>query len=393
MGILDQIANPIIADPRASFEQGRQIGRQKMTKDLSGQILAETLGSKVGMQAYKDLQELNPEAALNMRSALNSERDSDAQYMLGLAKVGAEIISGGGTADDVIKYLAPQVMLTQKSGSMNLSQQLADTITELRNPETQESTMREIMAAAAGFSDTKDADKFSAKTEILEDGSTIQTTTSGKRIVKNPEGTVVTGAEAAKIVKAAKEEGIRIQSERAGGRSTAKAAVKRSEKAFDSVEKIKSNMLNLDEGIKLIDEGAETGPVMALLPSVRSTAVQLDNLQGRLGLDVIGNTTFGALSESELKFALNTAFPKNLKPEDLRAWLVRKKEAQTKLASYLTEVAQFLGTPGNTTADFIELQKVRQLEAEQLTQTSSIEPVDLTTLSMEELQELRKGAQ
>jgi len=151
----------------------------------------------------------------------------------------------------------------------------------------------------------------------------------------------------------------------AGATAAAKAAIVRSEKAFDQIGKIKTNVLNLDEVVNLIDEGAATGVIASKLPSVRATSIQLDNLQGRLGLDVIGETTFGALSESELAFALSTALPKNLSGPDLRRWALRKKDAQLKLSGYLEEVATFLGTPGNTTADFIELQKVRRLEEDE----------------------------
>ena len=145
-------------------------------------------------------------------------------------------------------------------------------------------------------------------------------------------------------------------------------AIKKSGQAFDRLEKIGVAISNIDEGIKLIDEGASTGVIASKLPSVKKSSIELDNLQKRLGLDVIGNTTFGALSESELKFALDSALPKNLDPTDLRNWLVRKKAAQEKLSTYVGEVATFLGTPGNTVADFIELQKLRRLEQEQSSQ-------------------------
>ncbi len=156
----------------------------------------------------------------------------------------------------------------------------------------------------------------------------------------------------------------------AASTQAAKAAITRSENAFDQIGKIKTNVNNLDEVIRLIDDGAETGVIASKLPSVRSASVALDNLQGRLGLDVIGDTTFGALSESELAFALSTALPKNLDGPDLKRWVQRKKDSQLKLSSYLEEVATFLGTPGNTTADFIELQKLRQLDEEQPEQQS-----------------------
>lgn len=169
--------------------------------------------------------------------------------------------------------------------------------------------------------------------------------------------------------------------------AAAKAAITRSEKAFDRIEPIRKSIANIDEAMDLIDQGAETGVIAARLPSVRASSIALDNLQGRLGLDVIGETTFGALSEAELKFALSTALPKTLEGPALKAWLQKKKDTQQKLVAYMQGVATFLGTPGNTTKDFIELQKVNQLERESPTN------IDLKSLSDEELLRLKEQNQ
>lgn len=150
----------------------------------------------------------------------------------------------------------------------------------------------------------------------------------------------------------------------AAATQAAKASITRSEKAFDSIGKIKQSTLNIDEAIRLIDEGAKTGVVASRLPSIRQASIELDNLQGKMGLDIIGTTTFGALSQAELEFALATALPKKLKGPDLKRWLQRKKDAQLKLSAYLERVATFLGTPGNTVKDFIELEKLNQLDLE-----------------------------
>ncbi len=166
-----------------------------------------------------------------------------------------------------------------------------------------------------------------------------------------------------------------------GSIAASKAAIDESTKAFNSLRPARLAIANLDEGIRLIDAGAKTGVVESLLPTVRQSSLELDNLQGRLGLDVIGNTTFGALSESELKFALNTALPKKLKGPALREWLIRKREAQTKLVGYLQEAAIFLGTPGNTIAKFLKLKREQEKTGDD---------VDLTTLSDEELLQLRE---
>lgn len=149
----------------------------------------------------------------------------------------------------------------------------------------------------------------------------------------------------------------RQQSEQAASKEAATQAIKTSKEAFDQIRPIKTAIANVDEAIRLIDEGANTGVIASKLPSVQEASIGLDNLQGRLGLDVIGNTTFGALSEAELRFALDTALPTNMEGPALKRWLREKQAAQKKLANYLEDAATFLGKPGNTIADFIEKQK------------------------------------
>ena len=134
-------------------------------------------------------------------------------------------------------------------------------------------------------------------------------------------------------------------------------AIKASGDAFDSLGKINANIANIDDAIAAIDEGAETGAIYSMLPSVRVASVELDNVQKRMGLDIIGSVTFGALSQGELDLALNTALPTKLSPPDLRKWLSKKKAAQQKLSTYLSDAAIYLGKPGNTIAGWAEMKK------------------------------------
>jgi lysophospholipase L1-like esterase len=54
-------------------------------------------------------------------------------------------------------------------------------------------------------------------------------------------------------------------------------------------------------------------------------------MRSRLGLDVVGAVTFGALSEGELNLALDVALPTDLSPPDLKKWVLNKKAAQEKV--------------------------------------------------------------
>ena len=216
--------------------------------------------------------------------------------------------------------------------------------------------------------------------EILEDGTIIQSTAKGP-VVYDPTGEKVTGQAAADAVKRARAEKVSNLRLAAGGKKratleaeeelkakveagvvSAKAAATASVSAFNRLEKINTSINNIDEAIRLVDEGAATGAIYGRLPSIRAASVKLDNLQGRLGLDVVGNTTFGALSEAELKFALDVALPKKLKGPELKNWLIEKKNAQEKLADYVEAAAIFLGTPGNTMKGWIERQREKRTE-------------------------------
>jgi hypothetical protein len=139
-----------------------------------------------------------------------------------------------------------------------------------------------------------------------------------------------------------------------GTEAAATAAITESSNAIEKLSVTKQSIANIDEAIAAIDDGAQTGVIYSMLPSVKSASIALDNVRGKMGLDVIGGTTFGALSESELKFALDTALPQKLEPPELKTWLTRKKQAQQKLATQLEDAAIYLGKPGNTPAGYME---------------------------------------
>ncbi len=211
--------------------------------------------------------------------------------------------------------------------------------------------------------------------EILEDGTIIQSTATGP-VVYNPQGVKVTGEAASDAISTARAVKVSNLRAAAGGKRessleaelklkamveakiiSAKAAANVSVKAFEKVEKIHTNIANLHEVGRLIDEGAETGAIAKHLPSFRKSSLMLENLQAGLGLDVLHSTTFGALSEKELAFALSTALPVGLEGPALKEWATLKIEAQEKLADYLESSAMYLGTPGNTVKGWIEYQR------------------------------------
>jgi len=197
----------------------------------------------------------------------------------------------------------------------------------------------------------------SAVTKILPNGTTIQALSDGRTVVKDATGTELTGDARVKAIKEAQDSELAFERAKFGERAAGSAAIDMSAKTFEQIAPIKRSISNIDNAIAAIDKGAATGPVISQLPSIRAASVELDNIQKAMGLDVISETTFGALSEGELKLALNKALPTNLSPADLRRWLEEKKIAQEKLVSYLENAAIYLGIPGNTISGFLSEQK------------------------------------
>lgn len=208
--------------------------------------------------------------------------------------------------------------------------------------------------------------------EILEDGTIVQSTSAGPRVYL-PTGEVAEGQAAADAIRAAREQQVANQraifaarregtlnsdialgGEAAAVKDIAEGTVEAGFNAWEDYGKIQSSLSNIETAIRAIDEGAESGVVYNMLPSITLASASLDNAMNRMGLDVIGAVTFGALSEGEMRLAMETAVPRNLQPEQLREWLVRRAEAQQKAAAMLADAAQYLTTPGNTIHGWIE---------------------------------------
>jgi len=190
--------------------------------------------------------------------------------------------------------------------------------------------------------------------KILADGSIVQSLRGGgSKIIKASDVGKSVVAEAAKT-------GVDDQLKRSQARQVGKDSASVSGKAFTQVANIRSNINNLREVITTVGDGAETGPLVKKLPSFRAESVRLDNIRSRLGLDIIGSVTFGALSEGELQLALDTALPTGLDGPELVDWAKQKISAQEKLADYLEEQAIFLGKPGNTISSFLESKQQAQ---------------------------------
>ncbi len=327
-------------------------------------------------QALKDLMSLNPQLgakimeesrkrkASNEQQALQKRTQFKTEYndiMGNIAKFDS-FEESQSYGDDRIKDIAeryPEIMA--QVGENNVFDQ-------------------EDFDLAKQIADTSKTGLYSAKTEIFKDGTVVQAKPGGGVEVKDPSGKTVEGQERLDVLAEAQKAGVDFAASKVGEGERKKleaqkeikpeivretkqveAAVKTSVKAFEQVDKIQKNIFNLRDAIDAVKAGAGTGPLESKLPSIRSASVTLDNIQGRLGLDVVGAVTFGALSKGELDLAKAVALPTGLDGPELVKWIEKKISAQEKLMNYFAEQAVFL-SQGNSQADWLKFKKEQQKE-------------------------------
>jgi hypothetical protein len=276
---------------------------------------------------------------------------------------------------DKVREITPK---TAQRSAKDQAELATFTINQIPEDQRTEEQNRILNAAASILRSESGGDKVQS-TKILEDGTTVTVYNSGKREVTGPQGNVLTGDAAAKAVKDAAQFGItiaggkqatqtlqRLQLEAQfgaqvkGAEAAGAQAIKISGEAFTSLNKVQTNINNLKEAKTALEKGANTGAIASRLPSLTAASIELDNIRNRLGLDIVGSVTFGALSEGELGLALNTGLPTNLPEKDLKDYIIRKIDAQDKLSKYLTDQARFLSKPGNTLNDWLESQETKK---------------------------------
>jgi hypothetical protein len=234
--------------------------------------------------------------------------------------------------------------------SLNVAQREAVNRGLTNNPQSMLTAgERDRQSLSQGFTDEE-----KIKARRIEAGLSPRAGMSAQeRIATNEDlGRAVVGQEAAEVTatESAKQP-IKVRTE------ALLAAQKRSESAIDTITNVRSEITNLDSAIEAIESGAESGKVSNWFPSFRSETLKLQNAASRLGLNVVTATTFGALSEGELKLAMDVAVPTGLQPKELKEWLTVRKNARVKLSNELEKMAIALGSGEMTSSEYLKKQK------------------------------------
>ena len=375
----------------AMEEQQRQRERQQQYRQ---DLMALTDNPFSSAEDYIKLQSTYPEA---MEAIKQVQQGRSKEQLQGdveqIQKVGSALAAG---KNDIAKQ---QVMnyrnALENSGRGNEVQSM-DNILEMmdENPGVVSAELNKYLLAQMGpeaFTDYFKQIQMGAgqtraiRSETYPDGTSLKVMNIGPPEIWSPTGEKLTGQAAADAILKAQEYGSELAKKINFNRETgklegqkdlkatiegqvqsAKEAEKKRTEFFNQYQTIQENILTLDEGIAIIEKGLAEGkdlglgPIRKYFPAWGATAQRLKNVTDRMGLDVVSSVTFGALSEGELKMALRTAKPPDLKGRDLVQWMRDRKSAQEKLAAYLSEAANFIGSPKegggiNTVADWMQI--------------------------------------
>ena len=228
--------------------------------------------------------------------------------------------------------------------------------------------------------------------KILDGGVVVSILTDNSVTVRNGLGVLLPeGQGRADAIKAAEDRGIEIQGDRSQQRALGGLSSDIVATSYKDMLKVRNNISTLEDAKRALESGAQTGFFAQFLPNISRSAAELANVRGRLGLDVVGSVTFGALSQGELDLALDIGLPKSMDEDYLKGWVQERIDAKKKLLINLQEAASFLSR-GNSIGDWmVELDKRATTSQEEITEyaveisemsAAEIDAIDLDTAGL-----------
>jgi hypothetical protein len=187
--------------------------------------------------------------------------------------------------------------------------------------------------------------KTSADTTFYKGtGLTVQNYQDGTVVVKDIKGNVLEGEAAQKAIEEARRAEADMVGEAERARGSAQSLTDIFDKTIKTLQNVGSTKSNLLKALDAVNEGAFTGLWSDYLPNVTKSSAQLYEARNRLGLDIIGSVTFGALSQGEMNLAMDTALPTDLSPALLKDYILRRISATEKMEAALFESAEILSS-------------------------------------------------
>jgi len=356
-------ATPSTDPATGKINESQEIAQRRMiaeNPEVAKKILAEVeVHTQQGLEALAKFTHTMRGKSPEEQAILVGERIAKIEDRGGNAAQTKRLLMTDANGEPIISTtgtftMSPNLTPKQVESAMINANEAA--LTAWQRAQLEERKREATTKASTAAAKLKGAGSIVQSAEILPNGDAILVMKDGTTKVETLKET------SKRQVKTARTYGASVQGLRSGERESGKGAIQIGHTAFNKLAPIRKNIGNLRQAVQLLEEGASTGPVMKMLPTFRASTVELKNLQSQLGLDIIGDVTFGALSESELAFALDTGIPEGLAEPELKQWLLRKANSQSKLYDAYEAAALYLGTPGNDVPGYVRKRQSERLE-------------------------------
>ena len=291
-----------------------------------------------GIQNFRS----DPERMARLQMGLNSMRLNPDQ---GIAASAANTIQQSQERRTAGLDANKTVALLRSKGHIQLADMVA------ANPSMAKEALKALTTRQMGtdFSSKNIGSIQTAQEDILENGVVI--VKKGGQYTYNQNPNAVTGEQytivplaGSGLTDAAQNDMILAQQKAEWDMTQ---GLKKGDEVFSQFNIIDQQIQNFQRAGELVSEGAKTGFIQKFLPSTSAATTELRQIANTMGIDIINSATFGALSATELRLALETGFDQNLSGDALIDHIQRKIAAQTKLRNALMpEVQMLLGGSG-----------------------------------------------
>tara|TARA_B110001469_G_scaffold72661_1_gene68987 strand:- start:242 stop:1474 length:1233 start_codon:yes stop_codon:yes gene_type:complete len=291
-----------------------------------------------GIQNFRS----DPERMARLQMGLNSMRLNPDQ---GIAASAANTIQQSQERRTAGLDANKTVALLRSKGHIQLADMVA------ANPSMAKEALKALTTRQMGtdFSSKNIGSIQTAQEDILENGVVI--VKKGGQYTYNQNPNAVTGEQytivplaGSGLTDAAQNDMILAQQKAEWDMTQ---GLKKGDEVFSQFNIIDQQIQSFQRAGELVSEGAKTGFIQKFLPSTSAATTELRQIANTMGIDIINSATFGALSATELRLALETGFDQNLSGDALVEYIQNKIAAQTKLRNALMpEVQMLLGGSG-----------------------------------------------
>ena len=386
-GILGQIANPMLADVAGAinYRQSVMDKDEAKRKELRmNQLIAQAIPNMAEDSPLREIAQTDPQKFAMMAKVLNIPLNEGERFEQLRSRVGQLSALAESDPREAHQYAQRIQAENQRNGieDTNLDKWLQtvdkDPVTGFNALHVMNQSLNPVKADVISAEKQAELDlkreEFEWKKNHPNAGGDGL---SPKDVVMTPNGAYVFDKRTGGFSKGLDESGNPIIGANydptlkrnlslagAEGAATGKDIVDYKGKLFDSINSGARTLNKYNFAINQIDKGAESGPVMKMLPNLKEQTILVDVIRKEIGMEILGSGALGVNpTDKDVTLAMDSAIPENLSPKALKAELQRRASVLQDLNSAQEKYYDLI-EQGYTKGDILKMAKEQRAAKE-----------------------------